>query len=98
MPSRPENREICSVMFVFYGTLTSVGTTFIHDIHVGHTWRHDKNDPSASLEILGFARRRLRFTHPLPQKCTIHRSRFVFVRSRKTVDVICACELWFDGT
>ena len=78
--------KFARVMFVFYGTLSCVGTTWLHDIHVVHTWSHDKNALSASLENLEFATQpRPRHTS-LKQKCSIHRSRFVFVRTRKMVD------------
>lgn len=97
MPSRQENREICSVMFVFYGTLTCMRTTVLHDIHVGHMWSNDKNDLSASLGNLEFATLQHGFKHALPQKCTIRRLRSVFVRTRKMGDAICACELRFDN-
>ena len=56
--------KFARVMFVFYGTLSCVGTTWLHDIHVVHTWSHDKIALTASLENLEFATPQLRFTHP----------------------------------
>src|SRR5262252_2511357 len=88
--------KFARVMFVFYGTLSCAGTTWLHDIHVVHTWSNDKNAVSASLENLEFALTAASLHTSLPQKCTIHRSRFVFVRTRKMVDAGCACELWCD--
>ena len=55
--------KFARVMFVFYGTLSCVGTTWLHDIHVVHTWSHDKNALSASVENLEFATQPLRVTH-----------------------------------